>query len=412
MKLRRKISAAILSISLLSASLGFGTNTILPVNAAHAAEQAASSQTAANHLPNIKILATGGTIASSAASNTEVVNYEVTQTVDLLINAVPEMKQIANVSGEQIANVGSPDVDNTILLKLAKRINELLASDDVDGIVVTHGTDTLEETAYFLNLVVKSDKPVVVVGAMRPASALSADGPFNLYNAVQLAGTPEAKGKGVMVMLNDRIGAARFITKTNTTATDTFKSTEQGYLGAIVGNHAYFYNEPLRKHTTQTAFDVQKLDSLPEVDILYEYQNNSRIFYDAAVAASAKGIVVAGSGDGSLSSASRAAASEVAQVPTNISINQYKYLRKLVNAGGSAAGWAKKQLENVTFKQGVVIVRSTRTGSGTVGKAPGENEEGFVSSDSLNPQKARILLMLALTKTNDPKEIQTYFDEY
>lgn len=414
MKMHRKISAALLSVSLLSASLGLGTDMILPANVAHAADPAASSQTAVNHLPNIKILATGGTIASSAASNTEVVNYDVTQTVDLLINAVPEMKQIANVSGEQIANVGSPDIDNAILLKLAKRINELLASDDVDGVVVTHGTDTLEETAYFLNLVVKSDKPVVVVGAMRPASALSADGPFNLYNAVQLAGTPEAKGKGVMVMLNDRIGAARYITKTNTTATDTFKSPEQGYLGAIVGNHVYFYNEPLRKHTTQTPFDVQNLDSLPEVDILYEYQNNnnSNVFYDAAVAAGAKGIVVAGSGDGSLSSASRAAASEVAQVPTNISINQYKYLRKLVNAGGGAAGWAKKQLESVTFKQGVVIVRSTRTGSGTVGKAPGENEEGFVSSDSLNPQKARILLMLALTKTNDPKEIQTYFDEY
>ncbi|OWA35637.1 L-asparaginase [Saccharibacillus sp. O16] len=327
-------------------------------------------------LPNVKILATGGTIAGSSASNTDVTGYKAgALTIDTLINAVPEMKQLANVSGEQIANVGSPDIDNAVLLKLAKRINELLASDDVDGVVITHGTDTLEETAYFLNLVVKSDKPVVVVGAMRPATAISADGSFNLYNAVKIASSPKARGKGVMIELNDRIGSARYITKTNTTGTDTFKSVEQGYLGVVSGGNVFFYNESTRKHTTQTVFDVTNLTSLPQVDILYEYQNNGSYFYDAAIAAGAKGIVVAGSGNGSMSS---------------------------VSSKGAAKAAA----------QGVIVARSTRTGSGVVTHSDSDDKAGMVTSDSLNPQKARILLMLALTQTNKPSEIQTYFDQY
>lgn len=346
-----------------------------PAPAKTAAAAAATTPVTAA-LPNVKILATGGTIAGSSASNTDVTGYKAgALTIDTLINAVPEMKQLANVSGEQIANVGSPDIDNAVLLKLAKRINELLASDDVDGIVITHGTDTLEETAYFLNLVVKSDKPVVVVGAMRPATAISADGSFNLYNAVKIAGSPQARGKGVMIELNDRIGSARYITKTNTTGTDTFKSVEQGYLGVVSGGNVFFYNESTRKHTTESVFDVTNLTSLPQVDILYEYQNNGSYFYDAAIAAGAKGIVVAGSGNGSMSSAS---------------------------SKGAAAAAGK----------GVVVVRSTRTGSGVVTHSASDDKAGMVSSDSLNPQKARILLMLALTKTSNPSEIQTYFDQY
>ncbi|MCE3199498.1 type II asparaginase [Paenibacillus sonchi] len=335
-----------------------------------------SAATVATSLPNVKILATGGTIAGAAASSTAVTGYKAGALgVDTLINAVPEMKQIANLSGEQIVNVGSPDVDNAILLKLAQRINELLASDDVDGVVVTHGTDTLEETAYFLNLVVKSDKPVVVVGSMRPATAISADGPFNLYNAVKIAGSKEARGKGVMIELNDRIGSARYTTKTNTTGTDTFKSVEQGYLGVVSGDEIYFYNEVTRKHTINSEFDVTGLTYLPQVDILYEYQNNGSYLYDAAVAAGAKGIVVAGSGDGSMSSASSAGAVKAAS-------------------------------------KGVVIARSTRTGSGVVTHSRDDDKAGFVSADSLNPQKARILLMLALTKTKNPAQIQKYFNEY
>ncbi|NEU27521.1 type II asparaginase [Paenibacillus ottowii] len=329
-----------------------------------------------NHLPNIKILATGGTIAGSSSVNTDTTGYKAGALgVETLINAVPEMKSIANVSGEQVVNVGSPDVNNEILLKLAKRTNELLARDDVDGIVITHGTDTLEETAYFLNLVVKSDKPVVVVGSMRPATAISADGPFNLYNAVKVAGAPTSKGQGVLVLLNDRIGAARYITKTNTTAVDTFKSVEQGYLGAVVGDQVYYYNKSTHKHTTSSVFDISNLTQLPQVDILYEYQNNGRYLYDAAVAAGAKGIVVAGSGNGSLS--------------------------KTSSEGAEAAG-----------KKGVIIARSTRVGSGVVSPSTTDAASNFVSTDSLNPQKARILLMLALTQTHDVNQIQTFFNEY
>jgi L-asparaginase len=247
---------------------------------------------------------------------------------------------------------------------------------------------------------------------MRPASSLSADGPFNLYNAVQLAGTSEAKGKGVMVLLNDQIGAARYITKSNTSATDTFKSSQQGYLGTIIGNKVYFYTEATRKHTTSTVFDVTYLDSLPQVDILYEYQNNGRYFYDAAVAAGAKGIVVAGSGDGSLSSESEKGAIDVAKTPSNMDKNQIEYLKALVLAGGGNGEWAKAQLESVTYKQNVVIARSSRVGSGTVPPLPDDVKNGFVSTDSLNPQKARILLMLALTKTTDVNVIQEYYNQY
>lgn len=272
------------------------------VTAAGTASEAAAvaKDTREIKLPNVKILATGGTIAGVAASNTATTGYSIgSTTVDTLIKAVPEMKTIANVSGEQIANVGSPDITNDTLLALGKRINLLLSSNDVDGVVVTHGTDTLEETAYFLNLVVKSNKPVVVVGAMRPSTAISADGPMNLYNAVKLAGSEEAKGKGALVLLNDRIGAARFITKTHTTSLDTFKSVEDGYLGMISGGKIHFYSESTRKHTADSKFNIEYLSELPQVDILYSYQNDGEYLYKAAVEAGAKGIVIAGSGDGS-----------------------------------------------------------------------------------------------------------------
>ena len=329
-----------------------------------------------NDLPNVKILATGGTIAGSSESSTDTTGYE-SGALDIktIIKTVPQLKKVANVSGEQIVNIGSQNMSNSILLKLAKRINTLLASKDVDGIVVTHGSDTLEETAYFLDLVVKSEKPVVVVGSMRPATAISADGPLNLYNAVKVASTKEARNKGVLVTLNDRIGAARYITKTHTTAADTFKSPEQGYVGEIAGDKVLFYNEPTRKHTTQSVFDVSKFDKLPQVDIIYGYQNDSRYFYDTAVKSGAKGIIVAGAGNGLLSDAALAGARDA-------------------------------------VKNGVVITRSSRVGSGVVTHEESDDKDKFVTSDSLNPQKARILLMLALTKTKDPKKIQEYFNEY
>ena len=339
-------------------------------------EKNTAVETGNKSLSNIKVLATGGTIAGSSDSNTDTTGYKSGALgIDKVIASVPQLKDIANVTGEQVANVGSENVDNALLLKLAKRVNQLLNDDQVDGIVVTHGTDTLEETAYFLHLVVKSNKPVVVVGSMRPASAISADGPLNLYHAVKIASTKEAKGKGVMVTLNDRIASARFITKTNTTTTDSFKSLEQGYIGEVAGEVVSFYNEPTRKHTTESEFDISKLKELPQVDILYGYQNDQKYVYDAAVKEGAKGIVVAAAGNGTMST-------------------------EAINGATDAV------------KKDVVIVRSSRAGNGIVTHEKMDDEHHFVSSDSLNPQKARILLMLALTKTKDPDKIQSYYEQY
>jgi L-asparaginase len=328
--------------------------------------------------PNIKILATGGTIAGAAKANTATTGYTSGAiSVDNLIKAVPEIQNLANISGEQITNESSTDLNDEILLSIGKHVNELLASDDVDGIVITHGTSTLEETAYFLNLVVKSNKPVVLVGAMRPATAISADGPFNLYNAVLLASSKEAKRKGVLILLNDRIGSAREVTKTNTSMLDTFKSDEHGYLGVIVGGKPYFYNETTRKHTINSEFDISKIDKLPQVDILYGYQNSNKYgyLYEAAVKAGVKGIVIAAPGNGSLSKATQKSATDAQ-------------------------------------KNGLAIVRSSRVGSGVVNRLASDDNNKFISADSLNPQKARILLMLSLTQTNDLQKIQKYFNEY
>jgi hypothetical protein len=210
------------------------------------------------------ILATGGTIAGTGATSTTTVGYTAaTVGVQALIKAVPELQKVAHVSGEQVFQIASENMGNEQWLVLAKRVNALLAQPNVDGIVITHGTDTIEETAYFLNLVVKSRKPVVVVGAMRPSTAISADGPINLYNAVLTAGSADAVGKGVLVVMNDQINAAREVTKTNTVTTDTFKSPELGMLGYVVGNQAHFYRASTRKHTVDTEFDVSKLDALP-----------------------------------------------------------------------------------------------------------------------------------------------------
>jgi len=327
---------------------------------------------------HVTILATGGTIAGSGATSTTTVGYTAaTVGVERLIAAVPELAKVAQVKGEQVFQIASENMSNEHWLALAKRVNTLLAQTDVDGIVITHGTDTLEETAYFLDLVVKSRKPVVLVGAMRPGTALSADGPINLYNAVLLAASKEAVGKGVLVALNDQIQGARDVTKTNTSTLDSFKTPELGMLGYIQGNKPYFYHASTRKHTADTEFDVSKLDALPQVDIVYGYANVSPVALNALVAAGAKGIIHAGVGDGSLAS---------------------KVLPSLTAAR----------------KQGVLIVRSARVGQGIVARNGEANDDAldFVVSDTLNPQKARILLMLALTKTSDSKEIQRMFYTY
>lgn len=328
--------------------------------------------------PNVVILATGGTIAGAGSTSTTTVGYTAAVTpVDTLITNVPELAKVANVKGEQVAQIASESMTMDIWLKLANRVNQLLAQDNVDGIVITHGTDTLEETAYFLDLVVKSDKPVVLVGSMRPGTAMSADGSLNLYRAVILAGNKDAIGKGVLVMLNDTINAGREVTKTITDRVDTFKAPELGALGVFTGDQPVFYRQSVRRHTSASEFDVSGLTSLPRVDIVYHYAGNAGTMIDAAVQAGARGIVHAGTGNGSIAKAEYPA------------------------------------VENA-LKQGVVFVRSARVGNGIIARNGEANDDkyGFVASDNLNPQKARILLMLALTKTTDVKEIQRMFWEY
>ena len=329
-------------------------------------------------LPNVTILATGGTIAGTGASSTTTVGYTAaTVGVQRLIQAVPELAKVANVTGEQVFQIASENMSNEQWLILSKRVNALLAQPNVDGIVITHGTDTLEETAFFLDLTVKSKKPVVLVGAMRPSTALSADGPINLYNAVLLAGSQEAVGKGVLVSMNDQIQSARDVTKTNTSTLDSFKTPELGLLGYIQGSKPFFYRLPARKHTADTEFDIGALSVLPQVDIVYGYANMSSVALDAFVAAGAKGIIHAGVGDGSLAT-------------------------RVVPALKSARA------------KGTLIVRASRVGQGILARNGEANDDelDFVAADTLNPQKARILLMLALTKTSNTRDIQRMFYTY
>src|SRR6202051_5075763 len=330
-------------------------------------------------LPNVMVLATGGTIAGTGASSTTVVGYTAaTVGIERLLNAVPELKTVANVKGEQVFQIASENMNNDYWLKLAKHVNALLAQDDVDGIVITHGTDTIEETSYFLNLVVKSKKPVVIVGAMRPSTAISADGPINLYNAVTLAGSDEAVGKGVLVVLNDQISGARDVTKTNTSNTDTFRSWELGFMGYMRDGIPHFYRVSTRKNTVETEFDVSGTDVLPQVDIVYGYVNMNGIAVGAFVAAGTKAIIYAGVGEGTVADSGIEPA--------------------LIEAR----------------KKGVVVVRSSRVGNDLVTRSAEnrDDELGFVVADTLSPQKARILAMLALTRTGAVGQIQRMFYEY
>jgi L-asparaginase len=327
--------------------------------------------------PAVVIIATGGTIAGEAASSAQAGYTSGQVGVDALIKAVPTLSKLARVSGEQISNVGSQDMSDAVWLKLAKRINQLAASPDVSGIVITHGTDTMEETAYFLDLVVKTQKPVVLTGSMRPSTALSADGPLNIYNAVGVAADPHAAGRGVLLSINDQIHSAHDVTKTHTTATDTFMSPYRGLIGATAYGVNQYYRTPFKKDTVDTPFKVDNVESLPRVDILYIYEDMPGDPVDAAVKAGAKGIVTAGVGNGNMPKAVMDACSRAASA-------------------------------------GVVVVRASRVPLGYVGRNVEVDDDklNFVASEELNPPKARVLLRLALMQTSDPKEIQKMFNTY
>jgi L-asparaginase len=331
----------------------------------------------AEKLPNVTIIATGGTIAGEAATSVQSAYSSGQVGVETLIKAVPTLGKIAKVSGEQISNVGSQDMSDEIWLKLAKRINELANSPGVDGIVITHGTDTMEETAYFLHLTVKTRKPVVLTGSMRPSSALSADGPLNIYNAVAVAGDPDAAGRGVLVTINDQIHSAHDITKTNTTSVETFMSPFRGLIGKCSYGVNQYFRGPFMKHTFESEFNVDSASKLPRVDILYVYEDMPGDPVDAAVKAGAQGIVVAGVGNG----------------------NMPKAVMDALSRASSG---------------GVIVVRASRVPTGYVGRNVEVDDDklNFVAAEELNPPKARVLLRLALMKMKDPKQIQRAFNTY
>lgn len=338
-----------------------------PLTALLAAACLTGPALAQDDLPNVSIFATGGTIAGSSSSSTDTTDYESGNIgVDQLLEAVPELSEVARISGEQVANTGSFNVDQRILMDLHAAITEAFAG-DTDGAVITHGTDTMEETGFFLDLTVDSDKPIVMVGAMRPATAISADGPINLLQAVTLAGSENGRGRGAMIVLNDRIGSAYFTTKTDTLALNTFKAIEEGYLGRFLSNEPYFYYPPVEP-VNKPSFDISEVEELPRVDIVYGYQDVDAQAMNAAIEAGAEGIVIAAVGNGNIPDRMNEAVEEA-------------------------------------IANGIPVVRSTRTGNGivTAGTDPG------IGSGVYNPQKARIVLMLALATGQSMEEIEEHF---
>ena len=328
-------------------------------------------------MKNIAIIATGGTISGTSESANEAKYTSAKITVDSIIASVPNISKLANIKSEQLLQIGSENMNDEAWIKIAKKVDELVNKKDVDGIVVIHGTDTIEETAYFLNLVIRNKKPIILVGSMRPSTSISADGPLNLYNAVAVAASDDAINKGVLVVFNDNIYSARDVSKTSTTNVAAFEALNFGPIGNVHYGKTRIYYNPIRNHTSKSMFDISDLELLPKVDIVYGYANHNSAIIEQLINSGTKGIIYAGVGDG----------------------NIYKdTLAKLIDVS----------------KNGAILVRSSRVGSGFVvpNAEINDDEYKFVTADNLSPQKARILLMLSLTKTNDYKKIQDIFWNY
>ena len=329
-------------------------------------------------LPVIAVLATGGTIAGAQADATAAGYKAGSFSVNDLLAAVPQLAGIAEIRAEQVANVGSQNMTNAVWRALAERVDALCRDASVAGIVITHGTDTLEETAYFLSLVIRHDKPVVLVGAMRPATALGAEGPANLYNAVALARHPEARGRGPLVVMNEDVHYAREIQKIASAGLCAFASPNRGRAGVMHGGVPFFYSRNTTTHTVESEFSLALLEKAgwPRVDVVYAHADLQGDLIDF-LADAADGIVLAGVGDG--------------------------------NATDMAIEGLSRAAAN-----GVAVVRSSRTGSGFVARDVELDDArlGFVAARDLNPQKARILLMLGLSVTRDPAALQDLFDRY
>ncbi|GHU26498.1 L-asparaginase 2 [Betaproteobacteria bacterium] len=324
-------------------------------------------------LPAVYLLATGGTIAGVGSGAEPVVYRAGAVGVETLVEAIPGINQLARVSVEQFANIGSQDMDDARWLKLSRRVNEVLARDDVDALVVTHGTDTLEETAYFLDLTVASAKPVILVGAMRPSNELSADGPANLLDAVAVAVNPETRTRGgIMAVMHGDVFEARDLVKISTVSPQAFAAPNYGPLGHVYNGQVIF--RPQSGHELEL-FDVATLEALPAVGIVYAHANASAVPVKALVEAEYQGIVLAGVGNGNV---------------------HHQLLEALAEAA----------------RAGVVVVRASRVLSGPVVRNVEVDDEryGFIAAGTLNPQKARVLLQLALTRTREPGEIQALFE--
>ena len=329
----------------------------------------------------IILMSTGGTIVSSGESATQTTGYRLGNlSISALLDQLADLKDKVELEQEAVSHVDSSSMTSGIWLKLARRVQAAVDRSDVDGVVITHGTDTMEETAYFLHLILKTEKPIVITGAMRPATALSADGTLNLYNAFQVALDDKSQGMGVLMVLNNTIGSARFSTKTNTTNVATFSGLNTGELGAVIDNAVMYYNRTTRPHTMATPFsihDFEEDESFPRVDILISHADDDDKLVDASVAIGAKGIVFAGLGNGCIPD---------------------KVLPGLVRAS----------------KAGVRLIRSSRVFSGPVFNGLTEWEEaGLISAWNLSAIKSRILLQLALKKgITDIDALRETFERY
>ena len=327
--------------------------------------------------PHLLLLATGGTIAGTAASSLIMTGYRSgVLPVEELLHAVPGLQDCAAFTCEQICNIDSKDMNETLWLTLSRRLNERLKDSSIDGAIITHGTDTLEETAYFLQLTVKSPKPMVLTGAMRPATAISADGPGNLWQSVQTALHKATPGKGVVVVMNGQILDARNVTKRNANALQAFEPANTGALGFFAGEEIHWLSQPLGRHTLNSEFAGIQLTSLPYVPILYGYAGEDGQFIEPAIQAGAQGLVYAAPGNGSLSQKTEKALAYAAH-------------------------------------HHIPVVLCSRCGNGAVIPILSESKERqLISGGSLLPQKARILLQLALTRTRDTEELKRMFQEY
>ena len=337
---------------------------------------ASAQQIGSPMLARVHVITGNGTLPRNPKNRLEFLRYATTGEPRLtgkeLIERIPEVAQFARVTVESEDFLAFDTPQD--LKALSQRISARLQDPDIAGIVFTHGTNTIEETAYFLNLTVRSDKPVVIVGAQRPFSTMSSDAPLNLLNAIRVAAEPASRGKGTLVVLNDEINAARDVTKTNTYRVETFQAREVGILGYADPDRVVFYRAPTRRHTAQSQFDLTRIDEFPKVTILYGYSGD----------------------DGDLAKAAVAAGAEASSSPVPAPV--------IPRIAQGAQGALRQDRRRCGAQ------RARRRGPGNPRRQLAG--AGLRSADNLNPQKARILLQLALTQTTKPDEIQRMFDEY